>query len=134
MTGTARSSRREFRKVYKMQVVRIPTRLPSQRKRWRTIFRPTERAKLLAIRDEVIRLRETGRPVLIGSRSVAKSEMLSRLFAEAHVPHQVLNARHEAQEAEIDRRFFSPCNMGGTSENNRNNKAQSCVRFFGSRT
>jgi preprotein translocase subunit SecA len=101
MTGTAWSSRREFRKVYKMPVVCIPTRLPSQRKQWKTKYYPSEQAKMLAIRDEVIKVREAGRSVLIGSRSVVKSELLSRLFDDAGIPHDVLNARREDREAEI---------------------------------
>jgi preprotein translocase subunit SecA len=101
MTGTARSARGEFRKVYKMPVVCIPTRLPSQRKQWPTQYYPSEHAKMLAIRDEVIRLREAGRSVLIGSRSVVKSELLSNIFRDAGIPHDVLNARHENREAQI---------------------------------
>lgn len=101
MTGTARSSRREFRKVYKMRVVSIPTRLPSQRQRWPSQFFADEQSKMLAIRDEVVKLRDAGRSVLIGSRSVAKSERLSTLFNEANIPHDVLNARYEDKEAEI---------------------------------
>jgi preprotein translocase subunit SecA len=101
MTGTAWTSRREFRKVYKMRVVAVPTRLKSQRKRWPTKVFKTERDKMLAIRDEVLRLQQAGRSVLIGSRSVSKSELLSEIFEEAGIPHEVLNARHEDREAEI---------------------------------
>ena len=101
MTGTARPSRREFRKVYKMRVIRIPTRRPNARRKLPTVFRPDERSKMLAIRDSVLRLNQQGRPVLIGSRSVAKSELLSEVFHDAGVEHEVLNARHEASEAAI---------------------------------
>ena len=101
MTGTASPARREFRKVYKMPVIVIPTRLPSQRKQWPTQFYDLEQTKMLAIRDEVIELRKAGRAILIGSRSVVKSEFLSSLFSDAGIPHDVLNARHEDREAEI---------------------------------
>jgi preprotein translocase subunit SecA len=101
MTGTAWSSRREFRKVYKMPVVCIPTRLPSQRKQWPTQYYPSELDKMMAIRDEVLALRMAGRSVLIGSRSVVKSELLSNIFNDAGIPHDVLNARYEDREAEI---------------------------------
>ena len=101
MTGTASSARREFRKVYKMPVIVIPTRLPSQRKQWPTQFYSLEHTKMLAIRDEVIELRKAGRAILIGSRSVVKSEYLSNVFDNAGIPHEVLNARHEDREAEI---------------------------------
>jgi len=92
MTGTARSSRREFRRVYKLGVVRIPTRLPSRRSRWRTVYCSTQEGKLRAIRDEVAQLQQDGRPVLIGSRSVVKSELLSELFSASGIDHQILNA------------------------------------------
>ncbi len=101
MTGTASPARREFRKVYKMPVIVVPTRLPSQRKQWPTQFYDREQTKMLAIRDEVIELRKAGRAILIGSRSVVKSEFLSSLFSDAGIPHDVLNARHEDREAEI---------------------------------
>lgn len=101
MTGTAWSSRREFRKVYKMDVVKIRTRLPSKRKCYPAVHCSSEQEKMIAIRDEVVTLIKLGRPVLIGSRSVKKSEMLSAIFNEAKISHAVLNARHEGQEAEI---------------------------------
>ena len=101
MTGTARSSRREFRKVYKMSVIRIPTNKRCRRKKLPTVVAENERSKMERIRDDVMRLREEGRPVLIGSRSVSKSETLSELFSKAGIAHEVLNARHEAAEAEI---------------------------------
>ena len=101
MTGTASSSRSEFRKVYKMNVVRVPTRVPNKRKRMKPVFRATETAKMQAICDSVVELNKVDRPVLIGSRSVAKSERLSALFKDSGVEHVVLNARNEEEEAAI---------------------------------
>ena len=101
MTGTARPSRREFRKVYKMSVIRIPNRRPCQRRKMRTVICRDEQKKIEAIRDKIQELHQAGRPVLVGSRSVAKSEGLSELLTQCGIEHQILNARHEAQEASI---------------------------------
>lgn len=101
MTGTAKSSRREFRKVYKMRVIQIPTQKPCIRKPMATRFYRDESAKMKAIHDSVLELQRKGRPVLIGSWSVSNSEVLSRLFENSGTEHQVLNARHEQREAEI---------------------------------
>lgn len=108
MTGTAWSARREFRKVYKMPVVCVPTRLPSQRKQWRTKYYPSEQAKMLAIRNEVFKVRDAGRSILLGSRSVVKSELLSKIFTDAGIQHDLLNARYEDREAEIVARAGEP--------------------------
>ena len=101
MTGTAKSSKREFRKVYKMNVVTVPTNKLCVREQLETKYHRDFETKLHDIRDTVVRLRAAGRPVLIGSRSVSKSESLSLLFAEAGISHKVLNARNEPLEAEI---------------------------------
>jgi preprotein translocase subunit SecA len=66
-----------------------------------TIICSDEESKFLAIRDKILHLHEAGRPVLVGSRSVAKSEKLSELLVQSGIEHQVLNARHEAKEAAI---------------------------------
>lgn len=101
MTGTALAAKREFRKVYKMGVVRIATRRPCRRKKLSTCISNDESEKLNSIRDSVLNLIDNGRPVLIGSHSVAKSERLSQLFTKSGIEHEVLNARHEALEAGI---------------------------------
>jgi preprotein translocase subunit SecA len=101
MTGTAVSSAREFRAVYHLPVVPIPTHRPLRRRALPELVFGTEAAKWQAIVEEVRRMRADGRPVLIGTRSIDKSEHLSRLLTEAGIEHQVLNARHLAAEAGI---------------------------------
>jgi len=101
MTGTARTSAREFRKIYKMHVIRIPTNKPVHRERLGSRIFGTSEAKWNAIADEIREIHEQGRPVLIGTRSIDKSEHLSRLLSAQGIEHQVLNAREIAKEAQI---------------------------------
>jgi preprotein translocase subunit SecA len=101
MTGTARTAAREFRKIYKIRVIPIPTNRPVLRKRLPTRIFGTNDAKWSAIADEILELYQQGRPVLIGTRSIDKSEHLSRLLSERGLKHQVLNAREIAKEADI---------------------------------
>jgi preprotein translocase subunit SecA len=101
MTGTAVSSGRELRKVYKLRVVPIPTNRPSIRERWPTLVFGTADEKWAYLVEEVRRVHEQGRPVLIGTRSIDKSEHLSKLLSAEGVAHQVLNAKNLAAEAEI---------------------------------
>jgi preprotein translocase subunit SecA len=101
MTGTAAPNNREFRRVYKLPVVVVPTNRPVIRKQLPDRVFPTEEAKFQAVVEEVQRLVAQGRAVLIGTRSVEKSERLSAKLHAAGIPHQVLNARHHALEAEI---------------------------------
>ena len=101
MTGTATDSARELRKIYRCRVVPIPTNRPLIRQRVRTQVFGSADAKWAAVIDEICQLHEKGRPVLIGTRSIDKSEHLSRLLTERGLEHQVLNARHIAAEAEI---------------------------------
>ena len=101
MTGTAMVSARELRKIYKVHVVEIPTNRPCIRERLADKVHPTAEAKWPAIVEEVCRLNAQGRPVLIGTRSIDKSELLSNLLKLRGVEHQVLNANHVAEEAEI---------------------------------
>jgi preprotein translocase subunit SecA len=108
MTGTAVSASREFRKVYKLSVISVPTRKRCLRRAKPTVFTNSEKEKLIRIRDSVAELAKTGRPVLIGSRSVAKSEKLAELFQDANIGHRVLNARNESSEAEIVARAGQP--------------------------
>lgn len=101
MTGTASSSTREFRKIYRLRVVPIPTNRPCQRAQLPDrVFRTTDE-KLTAITEEVIQLHATGRPVLIGTRSIDKSQQLSEKLTAAGISHQVLNANEIEAEAEI---------------------------------
>lgn len=101
MTGTARTSAREFRKIYKMRVIAVPTNKPVQRRRLATRIFGTNDAKWEAIADEIFELHQQGRPVLIGTRSIDKSEHLSKLLSQRGTAHQVLNANEVAKEAQI---------------------------------
>jgi len=101
MTGTASDSARELRKIYRSHVVPIPTNRPAIRKRLPTRVFGTAEAKWEAIADEVCQLHAEGRPLLIGTRSIDKSEILSRLLTERGIEHLVLNANHIEEEAEI---------------------------------
>ncbi len=101
MTGTAMSAAREFRKIYKMPVVRIPTNRPIRRKELDTRVFGSSEAKWEAIVEDVQEKLREGRPVLIGTRSIDKSIVLSQLLHAAGIPHQVLNAHEVAKEAEI---------------------------------
>lgn len=101
MTGTARTSAREFYRVYRTRVIPIPTNRPVQRKYWTTQVYGNSSEKWSAIVEEVRTQHEKGRPILIGTRSIDKSEHLSRLLQDVGLPHQVLNAREIAKEAQI---------------------------------
>jgi preprotein translocase subunit SecA len=101
MTGTAAQNFWELRRVYKLWVVTVPTNRPVIRKQWKDRTFPTEDAKFAAVVEEVSRLRELGRSILIGTRSVEKSEKLSQLLTDIGIDHQVLNARQHEREAQI---------------------------------
>ena len=101
MTGTAKTEETEFNKIYNLDVVCIPTNLPVRRLDAPDIIYITERAKVDAIVEEVKKIHETGRPVLIGTVTIEKSEMLSNALRKAKVSHNVLNAKNHARESEI---------------------------------
>jgi preprotein translocase subunit SecA len=101
MTGTAREVARELWAVYRLPVVTIPTNRPVRRHRLPDRVYVTAEAKWAAIVDSLRRLHAEGRPVLVGTRSVAASEHLSELLKAAGLPHQVLNARQDQEEAEV---------------------------------
>jgi preprotein translocase subunit SecA len=101
MTGTARASARELRKIYRCHVMQIPTNRPSIRQRLPDLVFGTAEAKWDAVVEEVCRVHEQGRPVLIGTRSIDKSEIISKLLTARGIEHQVLNANHIEAEAEI---------------------------------
>jgi preprotein translocase subunit SecA len=101
MTGTGIDSAAELRRIYRCHVVSIPTNRPAIRQRLRTQVFGEEDAKWKAVVEEVSELHEQGRPMLIGTRSIDKSEILSRLLTERGISHQVLNANHIAAEAGI---------------------------------
>ncbi len=101
MTGTAANSGPELRKIYDLKVVNVPTNRPPKRVQLPDQVYGSEDRKWLAIADEVESMNVAGRPVLVGTRSIDKSEVLSRILDERKIPHDVLNARHLSREAEI---------------------------------
>jgi preprotein translocase subunit SecA len=101
MTGTAREVARELWSVYRLSVVTIPTNRPVRRLHLPDEVYVTAQAKWAAIVESLRRLHAEGRPVLVGTRSVSASEHLSELLKAADLPHQVLNARQDQEEAEI---------------------------------
>ena len=101
MTGTAETEAAEFASTYKIDVVPIPTNKPMARKDQPDLVYPTEKGKLNAIIEDVVKRHEAGQPVLIGTASVEKSELLSQMLKKKHIPHEVLNAKQHAREAEV---------------------------------
>ena len=101
MTGTAANSAAELRKIYEVRVIEVPTNRPPKREQWPDVVFGTEAEKWQAVADEIYDVTEIGRPVLIGTRSIDKSEVLSRILTERGIEHEVLNARHLAREAAI---------------------------------
>jgi len=101
MTGTASDSAWELRRIYKCPVIVIPTNRPVIRKRLPDLVFGTQEAKWQAVVDEICEMHAIGRPVLIGTRSIDKSEYLSQLLHERGIDHQVLNAHHVEEEAKI---------------------------------
>ena len=101
MTGTASTEAEEFHKIYKLEVVTIPTNRPMVREDDADLVYRTERAKYLAVAEEVEELHAEGQPLLVGTVSIEKSELLSDLLTEKGIPHQVLNAKQHEKEAAI---------------------------------
>lgn len=101
MTGTAKTEEDEFKGIYKLDVVEIPTNKEVIRKDWNDIVYKTQAAKYHAIVQDVKNSYEKGQPVLVGTVSVDKSEIISSLLKKEKIPHQVLNAKYHAKEAEI---------------------------------
>lgn len=101
MTGTGSSVETEFALVYNMGVLPVPTNKPVQRIDQPDVIYPSEHVKIKAIVNEVIKRHAKGQPVLIGTISVAQSEVLSRILKMVHIPHTVLNAKNPEKEAEI---------------------------------
>jgi len=101
MTGTAATEEDEFRKIYKLDVVVIPTNKEMIRRDLPDVIYKTERAKFNAVVDEIARRHATGQPVLVGTISIEKSEILSEMLRRRGIPHQVLNAKFHEKEAEI---------------------------------
>jgi preprotein translocase subunit SecA len=101
MTGTAETEASEFAEIYKLDVMVIPTNQPMVRDDYADAIFRTEDAKQRAVVEEIKELHEKRQPVLVGTTSIEKSEKISELLRRKGVPHEVLNARHHAREAEI---------------------------------
>jgi preprotein translocase subunit SecA len=101
MTGTAETEAAEFWSIYKLDVVSIPTNIPAIRNDEQDLVYKTKREKFGAVIDAIISLREKGRPVLVGTTSVEVSELLSRMLRQKNIPHNVLNAKQHAREAQV---------------------------------
>ena len=101
MTGTAKTEEDEFLDIYNMNVVVIPTNKEILRKDYNDVVYLNEKAKFNAIIEEIVEVHESGRPVLVGTVSIEKSEAISDLLRKRGVRHNVLNAKHHEREAEI---------------------------------
>jgi preprotein translocase subunit SecA len=101
MTGTAETEASEFWSIYKLDVVSIPTNIPAIRNDEQDLVYKTKREKLGAVIEAIVTLRDQGRPVLCGTTSVEVSELLSRMLRQQNIPHNVLNAKQHAREAQV---------------------------------
>jgi preprotein translocase subunit SecA len=101
MTGTADTEAAEFKKIYDLDVMVIPTNRPLIRTNYSDVIYKSEREKFNAVVREITELYEMGRPVLVGTVSIDTSERLSKLMKKRGIPHHVLNAKHHEREAEI---------------------------------
>jgi preprotein translocase subunit SecA len=110
MTGTAMTEANEFYKIYKLDVVTVPSNRPSRRKNHPDLIFRTQNEKWNAVVDEVRKVHKTGQPILVGTVSIEKSEVISRKLERFGIPHQVLNAKNHEREAE----FISQAGRHGT--------------------
>ncbi len=101
MTGTAQTEADEFMEIYKLDVIEIPTNRPIQRHDHADVVYKTEQAKFNAVIEKIIECHKKGQPVLVGTISIEKSELLSKMLARHGVKHEVLNAKYHEKEAEI---------------------------------
>ena len=101
MTGTAKTEEEEFREIYNMYVITIPTNKPIARKDYGDLLFATKEGKYKAIINEIKERYAIGQPVLVGTVAVETSELLSERLKKEHIPHEVLNAKNNAREAEI---------------------------------
>ena len=101
MTGTAKTEEMEFNKIYNLDVVTIPTNKPVIRKDYHDVIYATENAKYRNIVEEVKRVHETGRPILVGTITIEKSERISKELKHAGIKHTVLNAKNHELESQI---------------------------------
>ncbi len=101
MTGTALTEEKEFREIYSMDVIEVPTNKPVQRTDWQDAVFMSKREKFDAVVEEISEAHEKGQPVLVGTIAIETSEMLSEKLRRKGIPHKVLNAKFHEQEAEI---------------------------------
>jgi preprotein translocase subunit SecA len=101
MTGTADTEAAEFEKIYKLEVLVVPTNKPMIREDHTDVIYKTEQEKFNAVIEEIREMHEAGRPVLVGTISIEKSELLSKYLSRTGIKHHVLNAKHHEREAEI---------------------------------
>jgi preprotein translocase subunit SecA len=101
MTGTAMTEANEFLKIYKLDVVAVPSNRPMKRVNHADVIFRSEGEKFNAVVDEIRSIHETGRPILVGTVSIEKSELLSDLLGKYGIKHEVLNAKHHEREADI---------------------------------
>ena len=101
MTGTAMTEENEFREIYGLDVVEVPTNMPMIRKDWHDVVYKTIPGKYRAVVEQIKQCHAKGQPVLVGTISIDKSEELSKLLKREGIPHTVLNAKYHAKEAEI---------------------------------
>lgn len=101
MTGTAMTEEDEFKEIYKLDVIAIPTNKPVKRIDHNDQIYRTEKGKFHAIIDKIVECNQKGQPILVGTISIEKSELLSAMLKRKGIKHEVLNAKHHAKEAEI---------------------------------
>ncbi len=101
MTGTADTEAVEFKKIYDLDVIVIPTNMPMIRKDYQDVIYKTEKEKFRAVVEEIASCYQLGQPVLVGTISIEKSERISSMLKKRGIPHNVLNAKHHEREAEI---------------------------------
>ena len=101
MTGTAKTEEEEFRNIYNMYVIVIPTNKPVARKDYADLLYSTLRGKYNAIVEEIEKIHKTGQPILVGTVAIENSELISSMLTKKGIKHEVLNAKNHAREAEI---------------------------------
>ena len=101
MTGTAKTEEEEFRDIYNMYVIEIPTNRPIAREDFKDLIYATKKGKYKAIVNEIKERHAKGQPILVGTIAVETSELISDMLRKEHIPHEVLNAKNHAREAEI---------------------------------
>jgi len=102
MTGTGTTEAEEFREIYGLEVLEVPTHRPSRRKDYEDQVFRTEQAKWVAVADEIDKIHSEGRPILVGTTDVETSEKLSKLLSKRRLPHQLLNAKPDLVERESE--------------------------------